>query len=77
MYARVLTTRPSHLYVANCCKVSAGDPVFSPEISDSIGAFSRSRGTRRWCDMLHNFLHMSGTVLVPVHVKHIIALQIY
>ena len=51
--------------------------VFSPEISDSIGAFSRSRETRRWCAMLHNFLHMSGTVLVPVHVKHIIALQIY
>ena len=51
--------------------------VFSPEISDSIGAFSRSRGTRRWRAMLHNFLHMSGTVLVPVHVKHIIALQIY
>ena len=51
--------------------------VFSPEISDSIGAFSRSRRTRRWCAMLHNFLHMSGTVLVPVHVKHIIALQIY
>ena len=42
-------------------------PVISPEMSDSIGAFSRSRVIRRCGAFLHNFLYMSRTVLVPVH----------
>ena len=33
-------------------------PMFSSEISDSIGAFSRSRVTRRCSAMLHNFLYI-------------------